>query len=151
MDIIWDGAVRCSAPSYTLRACLQNGYENAMRPVQGLPGYTTNALDGDAYINTSFLRRLLFSHPQTSYDLPKRSFNSHHGLSPSASFLKISGRRNMSSSCARNSRSAYPKTTSHSPKSHCNHHMRRTPPFYLLQKCTLNTGCRLPAPKLDNT
>ena len=72
MDIIWDGAVRCPAPFYTLCARLQNGFENAMRPVHHLAGYTTHALDGDAYINTFLLRRPLLSHLQTSCLPPKR-------------------------------------------------------------------------------
>ena len=73
----------------------------------------------------------------------------HHGLNPPAPFLKIMDWSNMPSSCARSSKSAYPKTTSHSPKAQFDHTMWRTPPFCLLQKCTLDTGCCLPAPKLD--
>ena len=53
-----------------------------------------------------------------------------------------------SSSCARSSKSAYPKTTSYSPKSNEIPIMRPTLPFCLLQKYTWPMGCCLPAPRL---
>jgi len=64
-----------------------------MRPVHGLTGYTTNALDEDGYINTSSLRQLWFSHLRTSLYQPKRSIDACHGLDPPPSFLKKTGKR----------------------------------------------------------